>query len=114
MGDDFELAAAVERIKALPAFAIDQWWLTFYIAGAPDHLTSVALQLRRIGAQNTDGSDGGFLYPKLPVASEVHPVEEAISTVMRILELADVELIGVDVDTSQDLTTTNFKKLIGF
>ena len=114
MSDQDELAAAVARVKALPAFAIPRWWLTFYLVGAPVDLASVASRLREVGAQNTDNPDCGFLYPKLLVVSELRAISDAISSVRRVANTEGVKLEGLDADTSPEVGASEFKRLLDF
>jgi hypothetical protein len=112
MSERVELAAAVARVKALPHFAISHWWLTFYLAGAPEDLSLAASRLRDLGAQVIDDGDFAFLYPKLLVTSELQAIENAISSVRLVADMARVKLVGLDADVGLEPGASKFARLL--
>jgi hypothetical protein len=109
-----EIRERVAAISANPGFADRDWWLTFYLTAAGERLERLAARLRPLGAVNLDGAEGGFLYPKLPVEREPDAVFEIVSQVRALADAEGVETLSVDVDTSADVSRSNFVELARF
>jgi hypothetical protein len=109
-----EIRRRVAAIAAMPDFETADWWLTFYATGPEERLVRLATLLGPLGAVNLDGADGGFLYPKMPVAHEPENVADLIIHVRDIAEREGVEILSVDIDTSADVTRTKFAELARF
>lgn len=111
------ISLAVERVRAIaatPAFAIPEWWLTFYLTAEPARLDRMADRLSARGAVNLGGGEGGFLYPKLQVTNDAAAVAELVADVQQLATILGVEVLSVDVDTSPDIKRTHFKELVRF
>jgi hypothetical protein len=101
-------------IAALPDFAMLEWWLTFYVAGDPDHLAIMGTSLSDRGGINTQGADSGFIYPKQKVANDPAAVAQLVAQVQHLATQIGVKLVAVDVDTSPEVGAGVFKELISF
>lgn len=104
----------VTAIAAMPAFAIPEWWLTFYLTAEHARLDGIADRLSARGAVNLGGAEGGFLYPKFQVANNPVAVTELVAEVRQLATTIGVEVLSVDVDTSPDVERTHFKELVRF
>jgi hypothetical protein len=109
-----DIADRIRVIRALPEFAIRNWWLTFYLTGSKASLALMADQLTAIDAVNLDGADGGFLYPKLSVPSNSEAVIALVGRVQKLAAAFEVEILNVDVDTAADVRCSRFQELIRF
>ena len=102
------------EICALPGFGGSELWLTFYLTAAPVRLNELAHLLAGLGAVNLDDAEGGFLYPKLPVANDPSAMLLGVNQVLEFASASKVEVLGVDVDTSSNIRSSLFKKLARF
>ena len=51
-------------------------------------------------------AEGGFVYPKIPVQRDPSTIATLASQVSAIAAVCNVEVIGIDVDTSSDIKAT--------
>lgn len=109
-----EIRNRVEAIRALPEFTGPDWWLTFYLTAPKERLERIVPYLRSLGGVNLDDAEGGFLYPKLPVRAEPNAVALVVSQVRHLADADDVETLSVDVDTTPDVSRSNFVELVRF
>ena len=111
--NSIDIADRAREIASLPDFDVPDWWLTFYLAGQPAQLDAFgeALAGDAFRAVNLDGSEGGFLYPKVPVSADPTNVAAIAVTVAEQANSFDVSVLSVDVDTSPDVTNSKFKLL---
>jgi hypothetical protein len=102
------------RIASIPGFDIPHWWLTFYLAALPERLERLSAELAQIGAVNLEDADGGFLYPKVRVANAPTAISSLITQVVRMAAMNKVDVLHVDADTSEDVTTSRFEEIIRY
>lgn len=108
------IADRVRVIRALPGFDVPDWWLTFYLTGSQPRLAVMAEKLTAIDAVNLEDTDGGFLYPKLPVQSNPEAVIALVQHVRELAAASEIEIINVDVDTAADVRRSRFEELVRF
>lgn len=99
------------RTQANPAFRLNRWWLTFYLAGAPKRLDAVAQQLADLGGQNLDDTASGWLYAKIPVHPDLEAIQAAATQVAAICDAHGVWLNSIDADTSAEVGASHFEEL---
>lgn len=111
------IAAVTHRageILMRPEFGAPRLWLTFYLTAAPAKLDEIAGSLSSLGAVNLEGSDGGFLYPKIPIEREPSVMAARVGQVLKIAASCGVYVLSVDVDTCPDVRFSLFSELVRF
>jgi hypothetical protein len=103
-----QISAEFPAIKCKAEFDRPKWWLTFYLTAVAEKLQRAVEGLRGCGACNLDDWESGFLYAKVPVASELPAVIDAALAVVEICDAEGVKLINIDVDTSPDVRASRF------
>jgi ferredoxin-NADP reductase len=106
-----QVSANLLNMEALPHFAADRLWLTFYLCGPPDRLRFVAEALAGEGWQNTENWEGAFLYPKVRAERNVSAIMDVARSVQSLCETHTVDMLHIDVDTSPDVTRSQFVTL---
>ena len=108
---DEQVRTNLANIAAAPQFAGNRVWLTFYLCGPPEKLQIVSRGLADRGCLNTDGWEGGFLYPKLEADLTAAAILEVALAVQALCGLSQVEILNIDVDTSPDVKRSQFMTL---
>lgn len=106
-----QVSAKLAVVDAVPGFAGERIWLTFYLCGHPEKLRSVAEALAAQGWQNTGDWDSAFLYPKVEVERTVPSIVAVARRVQTLCEANAVDLLNIDADTSCDVRTSRFVTL---
>jgi hypothetical protein len=115
MDEPADLARQIEanyrQAAAASGFRGADLWLTFYLCGPPEKLETIAGPLTSFGATNISGSESGFLYPKIPIRSEIASALEIVDLVGRTCADAGIEIVAIDLDTEADVGTSKFVTL---
>lgn len=107
MIDDLKLREALKKAENADEFE-DNAWLTFYLEGETGRLESLAGDLAQLGAQNLDGTEGGFLYAKLPTKLLADEIESTVSKVHALAVQHAINVGLIDLDSSQDVQSSTF------
>jgi len=99
------------KMEAMPQFAVERLWLTFYLCGPPERLKLVAERLAADGWQNTGDWEGAFLYPKVQVERTVSAIVSVALSVQALCDSFTVDLLHIDADTSPDVRRSQFVTL---
>ncbi|AKM06911.1 hypothetical protein [Pelagerythrobacter marensis] len=99
--------AGLEKAKAHKDFESGSW-LTFYLAGQPENLRKSFPELKLMNAENLDGEEGGFLYPKIPVELERSDIEEKIMKVCSIADRLGLNNSIIDLDACPEVEQSKF------
>lgn len=106
-----QIEGRVAIIRSMPGFGAPTWWLTFYLTAPSQKLEAIAERLLAFQAINLGGTEGGFLYPKLPVSSDPQAVSSLIEQIEKIAASCSVEMLQVDADTSPDGFSSKFQEI---
>lgn len=101
---------AVEHAKADAAFTEDAW-LTFHLMGDPWRHDTMRASLVALGARSLEGSEGGFVYAKLPVTLTISDIQQTIDEVRHLAAEAGLEIHIIDLDSSDEIERTKFYSL---
>lgn len=113
-GDDpihRQIAANLPALDAMPQFAGDQMWLTFYLSGQAQALRSISDALAGAGWCSLDDWESGFLYPKVRVERMESAIMDVVRTARDLCERHRVEILEIDADTSPDIMRSEFVTL---
>ena len=105
-----QIETSFRDLEGDPVFG-ESCWLTCYIGGEPHALRKVAATLEKQGACNLDGFDGGFIYAKVPIATNAASAIECAERVADLCAGFGVILTAIDADTSPEVATSVFKSL---
>lgn len=106
-----QIAANLQRIDGDVPFSSGILWLTFYLTGEPPQLRDLADDLSARGWRNTDGWEGGFLYPKTEVETLLTAVVAVANSVVTMCAEKGIDLINIDADTLPDVQQSKFVTL---
>jgi hypothetical protein len=103
-----QVSANLLKMEAMPHFAAERVWLTFYLCGPPERLKLVADALAADDWQNTAGWEGAFLYPKVQVERTASAIVQVARSVQALSDRHAVDVLHIDADTSQDVRQSQF------
>ena len=103
-----QVSANLLKMEAMPDFAAERLWLTFYLCGPPERLNLVADALAADGWQNIAGWEGAFLYPKVQVERTASAIVEVARSVQALCDRHAVDVLRIDADTSPDVRRSQF------
>lgn len=104
-----EIGARVAQAKEPLAFrAAGNWWLTFCITGSESSLQKVGAAMGDEGAENLGGVETGFLNAKLLTPCDAGFIVQTIARIQVLARACGADLVSVDVDTSSDVTNSDF------
>ena len=106
-----QIEANYRQAAIAPDFRDADLWLTFYLCSSPEKLRAVVERLKSFGAKNVSGSESGFLYPKIPIRSEIASVLEIVDLMDRTCADAGIEIVAIDLDTEADVGASKFVTL---
>ena len=109
-----EISQRIAATRSRSEFDISLWWLTFYLTAPPEHLDALCHELTSLNAVNLGGSEGGFLYPKVPTPNSTSAILAAIAEVEGMAALCGVEVIAIDADTSPDVSVSHSAELVRY
>ncbi len=89
-------------------------WLTFYLNAPQESLEALAPELAGLGAQNLGGAEGGFIYPKIPIADSTAATADVVDRVLSLCDEYNVKPLTIDLDTDPDVTRAKFRTLLEF
>ena len=107
---DDVIVDAISKARRMPEFD-ESAWLTFYLSAPPENLETISSLLGQIGGQNLDGSEGGFLYAKLPTKLELDDVRQRAEQVSELAQQCDVSIALIDLDSSCEVIRSKFLNL---
>lgn len=109
-----EIETKAHTILQRKEFDFGSCWLTLYVTAEPQLLTAFGNDLANLGAVNLKNDEGGFLYPKLPVASDARAISALVTNVESRASKFGVEVIAIDLDTSSEVKESTFQELVRY
>lgn len=89
----------------------DNAWLTFYLAGQSTDLEALNAELRELDTKNLDGSEGGFVYAKVPVQLIEKAIIKQVEQVRKQAESHKIAIHIVDLDPTDEMHSKKFYTL---
>ena len=86
-------------------------WLTFYLNADPARLHLICKDLSELDAVNLEGSEGGFVYAKIPVELTKKKIANAIASVRQLAGNYKVDIDLIDLDSSSGVGISTFYTL---
>lgn len=109
-----QVRANLAKAEARPEFTGDRLWLTFYLSGPAQNLEKLSQALADEGCLNIEDWEGGFLYPKWEVERTAAAIIAVAEKALGLCDAHNVEVLGIDADTSPEVQTSRFVTLCNF
>lgn len=86
----------------------DEAWLTFYLDGTTRALDELVPDLAGLRASNCGGSEGCFVYAKVPVVLSKEDIEAKVAVVRHLASRRGVNVGLIDLDPSPEIHSMIF------